>query len=83
VIRPAINIGAKCLSDFKGAEEFKDSVEPVPNTKCDSYRSGSGSGSGRQFSVIHSFQTPDYIEDGNQEPFATVEGAMESSGQMN
>lgn len=82
-IRPAINAGAKCLSAVKAEEEFKDSAEPVVNAKCDSYRSGSGSGSGRQFSVINGFQSLEQFEDGNQEPFASVVEPMKTPGQMN
>ena len=71
-IKPAINAGGKYFAVINAIpEEFKDSVEQ--NAECDSFRSGSGSGSasGRQFNVLNGFTQ----EDGSRAPFEPVAGA--------
>ena len=71
-IKPAINaVGkGKYFAEVNTIpEEFKDSVEQ--NGKCDSFRSGSGSASGRQFNVINGFTQ----EDASLAPFEPMAGS--------
>ena len=77
-IKPTINAVGKCLAEVSAPqEEFKDQAEN--NARCDSFRSGSGSASGRQFNVIGGFTE----EESSQAPFEPEKGAVGSSGQMN